>query len=88
MQGHLQAALLAFVLVAASSEQAFAQPRGYVERKTAEGQTVSFDDDPLGAVTGEPIGLQLSGFRPPRRCDLMRPRVNFVPELLKTVEKM
>jgi hypothetical protein len=61
---------------------------GYSERVTSDGQAVSFDDDPLGAVTPGAIGAQLNGFHPPRRCALMRPRVTFVPDLLKTVEKM
>jgi hypothetical protein len=71
-----------------SSSRASAQTDSYREKKTSDGQTVSFDDDPLGALGGQPIGQQLWGFRPPSRCDLMRPRTSFVPELLKSVEKM
>jgi hypothetical protein len=75
----------AMALCAAESR---ADGPGYKERGTSDGQAVSFDDDPLGAVTTGVIGAQLNGFHPPRRCDLMRPRVTFVPDLLKTVEKM
>jgi hypothetical protein len=87
MRPHLSAALLAGASLALSS-QAHAQGNGYVEHKTPDGQAVSFDDDPMGGITGNPVGAQLWGFHPPKRCDLMRPRVTFVPELLKTVEKM
>lgn len=80
----------AFIVCAslALSTQARAQGNGYVEHKTSDGQGVVFDDDPMSGITGNPVGAQLWGFHPPKRCDLMRPRVNFVPELLKTVEKM
>jgi hypothetical protein len=81
-RGGIALALLAW------SPQALAQTNSYKEKQTSDGQAVTFDDDPLGALDGQPIGQQLWGFRPPLRCDLMRPRTNFVPELLKTVEKM
>ncbi len=87
MRLHIHAVLIVGAALALSS-QAHAQSSGYVEHKTADGQAVSFDDDPMSGLTGNPIGAQLWGFHPPKRCDLMRPRVNFVPELLKTVEKM
>jgi hypothetical protein len=56
-----------------------------VEKKTADGQDVRFRDDPVSALAGDPIGAQLTGFHPPRRFDLMRPRYTFVPEMLKSI---
>jgi hypothetical protein len=49
---------------------------------------VRFRDDPLTALAGNPVGAQLTGFHPPRRFDLMRPRKTWVPELLKSVESL
>jgi hypothetical protein len=87
-----RAVLAAGVLAASSAAPAPAraeEPKsGYVEKKTSGGQFVGFDDDPLSAVTNDPIGTQLRGVHPPRRFQLMRPRIHFVPELLKTVEAM
>jgi hypothetical protein len=81
-------ALIACALVALASP-ALAQDRTdktFVEKKTADGQDVRFGDDPLSALGGNPIGAQLTGFHPPRRFDLLRPRNTFVPELLKSIE--
>ena len=71
-----------------SSGWARAQDSSYVERKIADGQRVEFRDDPLSALEGQPIGAQLTGFHPPRRYALLRPRDTFVPELLKAVEHL
>ena len=80
-------ALLACALVALAG-QASAQDSTYVEKKTSDGQDIRFKDDPVGALGNNPIGAQLSGFHPPKRFDLMRPRFTFVPEMLKSVEYM
>jgi len=80
-------ALLAGALVALA-RPALAQESTYEEKKTDNGQDVRFKDDPMSAIAGNPVGAQLTGFHPPKRFDLMRPRKNFVPELLKTVENM
>jgi hypothetical protein len=79
---------LVLLAVVAWSSPALAQTSNYKESKTSGGQGVVFDDDPLGALDGQPIGQQLWGFPRALRCELMRPRTSFVPELLKTVEKM
>lgn len=82
-------ALLASALVALAAPASAQQPQStYVEKKSAEGQDIRFGDDPLGAIAGNPIGLQLSGFHPPKRYDIMRPRTTFVPQMLKSVEAM
>jgi len=81
------AAVLACAFVALASP-ASAQDSTFVEKKTADGQDVRFTDDPLGAAGLGPVGAQLTGFHPPKRFDLMRPRWTFVPEMLKSVEHM
>ena len=80
-------ALLACALVASASP-ALAQDSTFVEKKTADGQDVRFTDDPVSALAGNPIGAQLTGFHPPRRFDLMRPRFTFVPEMLQSIVNM
>lgn len=60
----------------------------YRETKTGDGTDVVFKDDPLGAFANNPIGTQFRGFHPPKRFQLMHPRVTFVPQMLKTVENM
>jgi hypothetical protein len=83
-------ALFACALVALAAP-ALAQPAQettFTEQKTPEGQDVRFEDDPVSALAGNPIGAQLTGFHPPRRFDLMRPRWTFVPEMLKSIVDM
>ena len=82
-------ALLACALTALASP-ALAQDKDstFVEKKTNDGQDIRFPDDPVSALAGNPIGAQLSGFHPPRRFDLLRPRLTFVPEMLKSVEHL
>jgi hypothetical protein len=80
-------ALLACAIVALAG-QARAQDSTYVEKKTSDGQDIRFRDDPVGAIANNPIGSQFTGFHPPKRFDLMRPRKTFVPEMLKSVENM
>jgi hypothetical protein len=89
-------ALLACAFVAlagpasAQTSTASTQPTqsSYVERTTPEGQDIRFPDDPLGAIANDPIGAQLSGFHPPKRYDLLRPRTTFVPQMLKSIENI
>jgi hypothetical protein len=77
----LASALVAFAGAARADDD-------YKENKTHDGQDVVFKDDPLSALTSNPIGAQLSGFHLPRRFQLMHPRLTFVPQMLKTVENM
>lgn len=81
-------ALLACALVALAGQASAQQETTFVEKKTSEGQDIRFKDDPVGALGNNPIGAQLSGFHPPKRFDLMRPRWTFIPEMLKSVEHM
>jgi hypothetical protein len=77
----LAGALVAFAGAARADDD-------YKESKTDDGQGIIFKDDPLSALTNNPIGAQLTGFHPPHRFQLMHPRVTFVPQMLKTVENM
>jgi hypothetical protein len=89
------AALVCFALaVPAAAQEGAPSPgrgtseQGYQEQKTSDGSAVIFKDDPLGATGIGPIGDHLTGFHPPKRFILMRPRVQFVHEMLKSVENM
>jgi hypothetical protein len=68
--------------------QALAQDSAYKETSTHEGQDIVFKDDALAALAGEPVGAQISGFHPPRRFALIRPRTTFVPQMLRSVEAL
>jgi hypothetical protein len=63
-------------------------PQGFTEQRTRAGASVVFTDDTaLGAAFSPYDGL-VKG--PPRaaRMMLLRPRVEFVSELIKSVEKL
>jgi hypothetical protein len=78
------AAALFAVLAPAS---AFAGDSSYTEKKTNDGRAVTFiDADQLGGLARGAAGSQIIGIHPPIRVLLMRPRVQFVPEMLKSVE--
>jgi hypothetical protein len=68
--------------------QALAQDSAYKESSTKDGQDIVFQDDALGALAGEPVGAQITGFHPPRRFALIRPRTTFVPQMLRSVEAL
>ena len=54
-----------------------------------QNQKVVFDDDLLNADLGRPSGgTVFPGHRPPPRTLLIRPRMHFLPELLKSVEHL
>jgi hypothetical protein len=91
--------VVALALAALVPASALAQDKGppkdtketgrYVEKKSSDGNDVTFiDADTLSAEGLGPIGSQIIGFHPPRRFLLLRPRLQFVPEMLKTVENM
>ena len=60
----------------------------YVEQRTGSDQVVTFGGDPLGGDPNSAYGFTMRS--PPRvlRAGLIRPRVNFVSELLKSVENL
>jgi hypothetical protein len=86
--------LVTLVVLAATlsiSASAFADDKkgpGYQESKDESGQVVKFTDDPLGASGLDP-NIPMIGLRKPgQRSQLMRPRVNFVTELRRSVEAL
>ena len=83
--------LVALVVVATTltlSASAFAEKPGYTESKDESGQVVNFPDDPLGA-SGLDANIPLIGTgKRPQRMQLLRPRVNFVTELRRSVENL
>jgi hypothetical protein len=87
MRAAARCALLAAALLGLA-RTAHADETTYQEKKTGDGQDIRFRDDPMTAIAGNPVGAQLTGFHPPRRFDLMRPRKTWVPELLKSVENL
>jgi len=60
----------------------------YTESKDTSGQVVVFKDNPLEGTTVDPNGSILQGVHRAQRMVLMRPRLNFVSELYKSIEKM
>jgi hypothetical protein len=61
---------------------------GYAEQKLGADQAVRFCDDDVGGGGFQPLGATLR--RPPGaiRAGLIRPRLQFVTEMLKSVENM
>jgi hypothetical protein len=86
-------ALVTFALAPAAFAQAPATPApvttaDYTEKRTGSDQVVTFTDDPLNSDYNSDYGLSMRA--PPRvlRAGLIRPRVNFVSELVKSVENL
>ena len=61
---------------------------GYIEKRTDEGAAIWFPEDTLPGTGPSPYGDTLR--RPPgvTRVGLLRPRMNFVSEMLKSVENL
>lgn len=72
------------VYVAAPS---YAQDGAQAET-TKDGYGYKFLDDPMQGLGGSPNGAVIKTRPGPIRQTLIRPRTNFVPELLKTVENL
>ncbi len=85
---------LAFVLVCACPALALAQgtatPKksGFSEQKTEGGQNVVFDDDAALGTAYDPFADIVKGPPHGARMNLLRPRYNFVVEMLKSVENL
>jgi hypothetical protein len=83
------ASLLAFVTVVFSASLAFADDKGYVENGAANGdQSVIFRDDPLAAGGLGPNDVRITVPPSPKRVTLLRPRTQFIQEMLKSVENL
>lgn len=88
------AALMLFTLSASAQGQrapaaTTTRTADYVEQKELGGdQIVKFTGDELVGELGAPGQSLLIRGGGPVRCPLIRPRLNFVPELLKSVENL
>ena len=61
----------------------------YVEQKDVQGdQVVKFTGDELAGTNGAPGSSLMIRATGPIRVALIRPRLNFIPELLKSVENL
>lgn len=76
---------LALGLCAASS--AFAD-NTYVEKKDGNDQNVIFTDDPMTAPGMGPLGDPIKVRPSAVRMMLLRPRTNFIMQMLKSVENL
>jgi hypothetical protein len=80
--------LSAFVLFPRDARAQAPTRSGYTEQRTEAGAAVVFDDDLAKGTTFDPVGNIVRA--PPRaaRVTLLRPRYNFVSEMLKSVENL
>jgi hypothetical protein len=58
------------------------------EARTSSGDLYEFKDDPLHALDDRALGEVLKIPKRPYRVYLLRPRTHFVPEMLKSVERI
>jgi hypothetical protein len=82
-------AVVCSTALAASPRAAQGQTsNGYREERTQAGTSVTFEDDLTKGTTSDPLGNIVR--TPPRaaRVTLLRPRYQFVVELLKSVESL
>ena len=91
---------LAFAVAIACPTLAFAQtgttpgaaggPKGsgFSEQTTDGGRNVVFDDDRALGTAYDPFADIVRARPPAARVNLLRPRYNFVPEMLKSVENL
>lgn len=90
------AALTLFTLSASAQGQKTTPPTNtttrtadYVEQKDVQGdQVVKFTGDELAGANGAPGQSMMIRATGPIRVALIRPRLNFIPELLKSVENL
>ncbi len=80
---------LLFAAASLASCPAFAQAStDYVDQTDGSGQRVVFKDDPLGADGNASTGATIVVRPRAARVGLLRPRVHFIPEMLKSVENL
>lgn len=83
MKTKMMAGLLALLGVSAVAPIALAEPT-----KKDDSYGYTFDDDALKAEGKSANTARISVVKPARRDRLIRPRVHFVTEMLKSVENM
>jgi hypothetical protein len=77
--GSLSAAVLFFAALSSAQVK---------ESKSDDGYGYSFDDDPLNAGGFGPNDATIRVRPKAARTTLIRPRISFVPEMLKSVENL
>jgi hypothetical protein len=60
----------------------------YTEQSLSGEQVIKFTGDELAAPPGGPYGDTIRPAPGPVKVGLIRPRLNFIPELLKSVENL
>lgn len=86
MKRTLAAATAAIVVLC--SNLALADNTGYTENVVGKDQNVIFHDDPLAAGGWSPNDTPIHVMPSPKRVLLLRPRTQFVTEMLKSVEQL
>jgi hypothetical protein len=84
-------ALVALLATTASAQTAQAKPTaadGFMDQTDKDGQKVIFKDDPLAADNRGATGATILVRPSAGRVGLLRPRVQFVTEMLKSVENL
>lgn len=76
------------LIVLLSSSVALADNKTYVESQSGKDQSVSFNDDVLAAGLFGPNDVRIMVMPTPKRITLIRPRTQFVTEMLKSVENL
>ena len=90
----MKSILLATVAVAltfvaeTSNAQTDSKDKEYFEVKQTDGSSVVFKDDPMSALGRDAAGATISVRARPARALLIRPRLQFVSELLKSAEAL
>jgi Cu/Ag efflux protein CusF len=100
--GARRVGLVAFALVVFAATTASAQTTktqaaqatqatsadGFMDQTDKDGQKVIFKDDPLGAGNHDANGATILVRPTAARVGLLRPRVQFITEMLKSVENL
>ena len=79
---------LSCALVFSFASSAFADQKDYADQKDADGYRVVFKDDPMTASRDEASGSLISVRPRAARMSLLKPRTQFVGEMLKSVENL
>lgn len=81
---------LTLIAVVASPALALADGAkpGYVERRIDQGAFVIFLDDPMDGANLGVVGSVITAPKAAARAMLIRPRVQFVDELFRSVERL
>ena len=85
MKRTLGAAVAAIVVLCSNLALA---DQTYTENNTGKDQSVVFKDDPLAAGGFGPNDIHIRVIGAPKRVVLLRPRTQFVTEMLKSVEQL